>query len=1450
MKRSLSVLFFAFLACAAVAASANVTLTPCPRAGGKHQSIKAAYAKAGPGPVLLLGDSLTDNWRGKAFENLRAKLGNMVNAGICGDRIEQVLWRFNDMSELVKTNPPSAVTIMIGTNNLGRDHLTAEDVYAGISNLVGVVRTTAPEAKIVLFAIPPRAIPYVKRPLPYIATVNKLARGLGDCEHVFWFDFSAHLLDPETGKLWMPAYAGDCTHFTDRGYAEVLEPYFVGAVRLVLSERTPKNFFRLNEMWRRHLEASRAENERIMNTELYLRYDYHLSALPAYWLETFRAVARDSGCVPLMPEEYRRQAREEGLPSALTALTPMPKRGLCAHRGDRSAFPENTVIGFEHAVAKGAAMVEFDVWRCKTGELVVMHDATVNRTTTGTGFVERLSFEYLRSLDAGVKKDPAFAGTKIPTFDEAVDCFPKSGVWLNIHCKAGACDEVARKLKAKGRLHQAFVASADKGVQEARAAVPEVKTCLMTGPWRPWKDGELTDYVTLAITNRYDFAQPHCCALTPPEAKRFRDAGGRFTYFWLSDPEKLPGLMSTGVDFPLVDDLDGMLATWRAWEKAGCPKADYAPEFAYDGDEVSGNDMPSLAGTAWIEREIAGACARSDALQAKLTDRVSVKAYREFVPAVNGTNVWTAALQKALDEHEIVTIPASAEPYYIDAPVLVPSNRRIEAEGATIALMTGTRTLMLRNKNAQDGTLAPIARGARDRNIAIVGGTWTDWKTSRAGYGNTGMFNLQERKHGNFFGVSTLFFFNNCDHVSVTDATFRRCSAFAVQAGDGNAHRYARIRFDDCFADGLHLNGNLTRVLCKDVRGKVGDDLVALNAYDWLNSSVDFGPQSLILCEDLELQLKDGKGYPAIRIQPAKYRYTPSNVVDCVISDVIFRRVKGIKTFKMYLQTPPYEIGGAREWAEVGTGGNLHFEDMEIDLESPIDHIGQYMTSDPVRGHFGAFEFGANLTSVTFKNVDVTFHADKWPMTHLATVGPKSCRNGNWEIFDPYVDCTVKRVVLDGLRVHGVSPKDLVYPVTFDDINKDGVSSGRGRILRTVFRRRAESGALRPKPAKGVDAVVARRHLYAPWTTNAVRTVEAFADAARAANPACDAFGGWMGTGTGQVGGFFRVRKIDGRWWFVDPLGNLFLSQGVASFSPGNSGRSESTRKAFEERWRSDYTRWINDEVAFLKTCGFNSLGAWSRVRSPADATNRIPYTVIFHPLKGRPKPYGLSSVSDTNFLAAAEEEISRAAEFRDDPYCLGYFIGNEYPLSPEALDVYLGHVARLLRKYDPNHLFLGCRFSLPAIRKEIEATFRVAGRHCDVVSVNHYGRWEPSQDEMRDWEAWSGRPFMITEFYVKGEDSGLPNRSGAGWRVRTQEDRGLFYENFTLGLLRAKGCVGWHWFKYMDNDPEDDAADRSNRDSNKGIVRRDYTRYEPLVEHMKRVNNCSYSLIRIFDGS
>jgi hypothetical protein len=93
-----------------------------------------------------------------------------------------------------------------------------------------------------------------------------------------------------------------------------------------------------------------------------------------------------------------------------------------------------------------------------------------------------------------------------------------------------------------------------------------------------------------------------------------------------------------------------------------------------------------------------------------------------------------------------------------------------------------------------------------------------------------------------------------------------------------------------------------------------------------------------------------------------------------------------------------------------------------------------------------------------------------------------------------------------------------------------------------------------------------------------------------------------------------------------------------------------------------------------------------------------------------------------------------------------------------------------------------------------------------------------------------------------------MGNTSGAGWTVPTQRDRGYFYQNFVLALLESGVCVGWHWFKYMDNDLADRVTDPSNRDSNKGIVTIRYEGYLPLLDAMRELNQNVYPLTAYFD--
>src|SRR5512136_2058667 len=88
------------------------------------------------------------------------------------------------------------------------------------------------------------------------------------------------------------------------------------------------------------------------------------------------------------------------------------------HRGARGHAPENTLASFDLAVEMGVNVVETDVHLSKDGEVVLIHDHTVDRTTNGHGFVKDLTLAELKQLDAGAWFDPRFAGEGVLTLGE------------------------------------------------------------------------------------------------------------------------------------------------------------------------------------------------------------------------------------------------------------------------------------------------------------------------------------------------------------------------------------------------------------------------------------------------------------------------------------------------------------------------------------------------------------------------------------------------------------------------------------------------------------------------------------------------------------------------------------------------------------------------------------------------------------------------------------------------------------------------------------------------------------------------------------------------------------------------------------------------------------------------------------------------------------------------
>lgn len=423
---------------------------------------------------------------------------------------------------------------------------------------------------------------------------------------------------------------------------------------------------------------------------------------------------------------------------------------------------------------------------------------------------------------------------------------------------------------------------------------------------------------------------------------------------------------------------------------------------------------------------------------------------------------WSSALETALREHEHVYFPASDEPYFFDRTVIVPSSRYIECDrDATLAQTFPATEILFRNEHVVDGSRIPEAEQdvPRDHDIYITGGRFIDPHNARAGYGRSGMLD-RNTYHTRFHGVSTLLFFNHIDRFYIAHTTFVHCAAFAVQCGDLCDGAFLDLTMEGCFADGVHLGGNCRRLCIRSIRGEVGDDLVALNAYDWQNSSVNFGPMDTVWCQDLH-QYETSR-YKAMRIEPGIYTYADGTTVDCALTNALIEDVRGVSTFKMYFQTPPYKIRSEKPEAGVpGSSDWIYFRNIDVHMMEPTDMMPGYVDSDPVVGTCAVFEIGSNIGHLSLENVRMFLNREEYPYLYMLSVGPKSVRmergtEKELEIFDPNLCCEAGEVRIHGVTVNGVEYtgdgiREFIREIRFDDVYGDGTACGHGSIRSLIL---------------------------------------------------------------------------------------------------------------------------------------------------------------------------------------------------------------------------------------------------------------------------------------------------------------------------------------------------------------------------------------------------------------
>lgn len=245
---------------------------------------------------------------------------------------------------------------------------------------------------------------------------------------------------------------------------------------------------------------------------------------------------------------------------------------VIAHRGDSAHRPENTLASFASALEVGATVVELDVQLTADGQVVVIHDPTLDRTTSGRGDVRRMTLREVRSVSAGypARFGDAWAGERVPTFAEALALLrERARVLVEIKADSVTDDadggveaRVAGEVRRAGAADRVALISFDhRAIVRLRSLAPEITRGRLFGRTS-------ADEVTGAAREAgCELVMPHKSQLNDALAERVHAAGLKLATWVVDEPEELKrlarfGLYGVGSNRPgvLLDAIaDGLL---------------------------------------------------------------------------------------------------------------------------------------------------------------------------------------------------------------------------------------------------------------------------------------------------------------------------------------------------------------------------------------------------------------------------------------------------------------------------------------------------------------------------------------------------------------------------------------------------------------------------------------------------------------------------------------------------------------------------------------------------------------------------------------------------------------------------------------------------------------------------------------------------------------------------
>jgi len=229
---------------------------------------------------------------------------------------------------------------------------------------------------------------------------------------------------------------------------------------------------------------------------------------------------------------------------------------IYAHRGASAHAPENTLSSFNLAVKQNADGIEFDVKLTRDGKVIVLHDMTLDRTTTGKGAYKNYSFEELRKFDAGSWFSSDFSGEKLPLLEEVFDAVG-SKLAINIELTNynsigdGLVEAVSRLVNAlKDSSRVMFSSFSARNLRKAKFLCPKIPCGLLTMPG-------ITGWWAREITVRsdvYDALHPYYRDVHPGLLKKVHQMNKQLNVWTVNDPDEIKRLGGMGVNMIMTDD--------------------------------------------------------------------------------------------------------------------------------------------------------------------------------------------------------------------------------------------------------------------------------------------------------------------------------------------------------------------------------------------------------------------------------------------------------------------------------------------------------------------------------------------------------------------------------------------------------------------------------------------------------------------------------------------------------------------------------------------------------------------------------------------------------------------------------------------------------------------------------------------------------------------------------